>query len=715
MALDDAISDARKQLNLETQLAYLGNGSGDPRDRKNVGNYFVRIVQADGRLSSAVSMPAHPNAKFPVNDGFAVRLGYDEDGDQVIMGAYRPGVQSAGVNPLILNPLDTVVNSIVVAAKFSTFYFERHGDTTNKPLTVSIFQAIIVKGTSTVIFPGDEIDLSTFVPSTGTHCYAVVLWKTDNTLEAFASTAISTADPLTDADLQEAINQRSADSLPICAWRLVGDQTTLTSDETQRVDLRQLINVVESSSSGSSLITTDSTTTVDPTSTLSFDPAYFDVTDGGGGEADVTLLAAVTPWRTDSNVVNLVTDGDTVTIGSATALGKLAVDGDADEVQLLIQANGTQTAKVVVIEDSAGNDQVTIAENGAVVINEEGNDADSRIEGDTDANLLYTDASTDRVGIGTATPSAKLNVEGSVIVNDAGGDFDVRIEGDTDANLLFTDASTDRVGIGTATPTAKLNIEGAVIINDTSADIDVRIESDGDANNFFSDGGNNNIGMGTGTPDASAKLDIVSTTKGLLPPRMTETQRGAIGSPADGLVVYQTDGIIGHYLRSNGAWAQTPPSVAILENQQAQNTAGGGSTATTWTTLVLNTEVIDDQSIVSLSSNAFTLQAGSYHLIADQPFLGAGAASNYASRLRLRNTSDSTTVDTSPNQFIGNGTGAVIGQNVHFETAFTITAAKVFELQYYTTVARATNGLGFAFNVTSEAEHYTRVTIVKFR
>ena len=42
----------------------------------------------------------------------------------------------------------------------------------------------------------------------------------------------------------------------------------------------------------------------------------------------------------------------------------------------------------------------------------------------------------------------------------------------------------------------------------------------------------------TNTIDASAKLQIDSTTLGLLPPRMTTTQKNAISSPAEGLVVY---------------------------------------------------------------------------------------------------------------------------------------------------------------------------------
>lgn len=49
------------------------------------------------------------------------------------------------------------------------------------------------------------------------------------------------------------------------------------------------------------------------------------------------------------------------------------------------------------------------------------------------------------------------------------------------------------------------------------------------------------VGVGTTSPDASAELDVTSTTKGFLPPRMTEAQIDAIVSPAEGLIVYCLD------------------------------------------------------------------------------------------------------------------------------------------------------------------------------
>jgi uncharacterized protein (TIGR02145 family) len=50
------------------------------------------------------------------------------------------------------------------------------------------------------------------------------------------------------------------------------------------------------------------------------------------------------------------------------------------------------------------------------------------------------------------------------------------------------------------------------------------------------------VGIGTTTPDASAILDVESSTKGFLPPRMTTTERNAISSPrAEGLIIYNED------------------------------------------------------------------------------------------------------------------------------------------------------------------------------
>ena len=55
---------------------------------------------------------------------------------------------------------------------------------------------------------------------------------------------------------------------------------------------------------------------------------------------------------------------------------------------------------------------------------------------------------------------------------------------------------------------------------------------------IFASFSQNPIGIGTVTPHPSAILDVFSTDKGLLPPRMTEAEMNAINNPAEGLMIY---------------------------------------------------------------------------------------------------------------------------------------------------------------------------------
>ena len=63
------------------------------------------------------------------------------------------------------------------------------------------------------------------------------------------------------------------------------------------------------------------------------------------------------------------------------------------------------------------------------------------------------------------------------------------------------------------------------------------------------------VGIGTVTPEASSVLDVYSTTQGTLFPRMTTAQKVAITTPANGLMVYDTDlNAICYYTTSNATW-----------------------------------------------------------------------------------------------------------------------------------------------------------------
>lgn len=99
-------------------------------------------------------------------------------------------------------------------------------------------------------------------------------------------------------------------------------------------------------------------------------------------------------------------------------------------------------------------------------------------------------------------------------------------------------------------------------------------------------------GIGTSTPNASAKLEIAATDKGLLIPRLTLTQRGSITSPANGLLIYQTDGVVGFYVntgttaspvwtRINMDWTRTGNDIAYTAgNISTTGTITGGNSST---------------------------------------------------------------------------------------------------------------------------------------
>ncbi len=91
------------------------------------------------------------------------------------------------------------------------------------------------------------------------------------------------------------------------------------------------------------------------------------------------------------------------------------------------------------------------------------------------------------------------------------------------------------------------------------------------------------VGINTdgSNPHTSAMLDIKSTTKGLLIPRMTSAQRIAIASPATGLIVYQTDGTTGLYM-NNGTPASPVWANVFTSGSGALSGSGTATQVAFW-------------------------------------------------------------------------------------------------------------------------------------
>ncbi len=104
----------------------------------------------------------------------------------------------------------------------------------------------------------------------------------------------------------------------------------------------------------------------------------------------------------------------------------------------------------------------------------------------------------------------------------------------------------------------------------------------------------------TGTAaDASAALDVSSTSQGILVPRMTVVQRNAIGTPVNGLLIYQTDVTPGFYFYNGSAWT-------AVSGGAPSGTAGGNLGGTYPNPSVASLPAISGASLTNLSGGNIT-------------------------------------------------------------------------------------------------------------
>ena len=147
-------------------------------------------------------------------------------------------------------------------------------------------------------------------------------------------------------------------------------------------------------------------------------------------------------------------------------------------------------------------------------------------------------------------------------------------------------------------------------------------------------------------------------------------------------------------------------SVAIIADVKDSATYGGAFTSGAWHTRDLNTELDDPSNIVTIASNQFTLQAGTYLVEWSTP---AYKVDRHQSR--LQNITDSTTEVLGTTEY-SNDIDGVISRSMG-ASILTITGAKAFEIQHYGAVTRASYGFGLNSNVSNINSVYTLVKIHK--
>ena len=163
-----------------------------------------------------------------------------------------------------------------------------------------------------------------------------------------------------------------------------------------------------------------------------------------------------------------------------------------------------------------GNNQVGISCNGTevvefgtaeVVFNDTGADINFRVEGDTDANLINVDAGNDRIGIGTSTPSGKLDIQ-----TGTNGNVLIDAEGGSNANhaRIVNDSGDLRIGaINTSADTKLTSQRHIQFLTGSSEAEHMRLESDGDLR-LSSDNAATNYGFIDGWTDSTGQMQIGS-------------------------------------------------------------------------------------------------------------------------------------------------------------------------------------------------------------
>tara|TARA_Y100001936_G_scaffold17423_1_gene14756 strand:+ start:3907 stop:7050 length:3144 start_codon:yes stop_codon:yes gene_type:complete len=156
--------------------------------------------------------------------------------------------------------------------------------------------------------------------------------------------------------------------------------------------------------------------------------------------------------------------------GSLDISGDADIDGttnlDAVDIDGAVQIDSTVT---VGVDDTGYDVKFFGATSGAYMLWDESADdlvlagaagldiaGDIDVDGTTNLDVVDIDGAVDMAS--TLTLGGTLTTTAGSIFNQDGGDYDFRVEGDTEQNLFFIDASTDRIGINTNTPTAKLHI-----------------------------------------------------------------------------------------------------------------------------------------------------------------------------------------------------------------------------------------------------------------
>ena len=129
--------------------------------------------------------------------------------------------------------------------------------------------------------------------------------------------------------------------------------------------------------------------------------------------------------------------------------------------------------------------------------------------------------------------------------------------------------------------------------------------------------GNCQVGIGTSTPDTTSVLQLQSTTKGFLPPRLTQQQRNSINNPTNGLMLYNLNSNSYEYFNSPlNQWVGLNSNLPLLDSTQNDYISVNASSSDAYG-FSINAGGVGTWSNISLGTNtSITLKSSKSSIIA---------------------------------------------------------------------------------------------------
>lgn len=210
---------------------------------------------------------------------------------------------------------------------------------------------------------------------------------------------------------------------------------------------------------------------------------------------------------------------------------------------------------------------------------------------------------------------------------------------------------------------------------------DTRINTEGQILSFYTDAStermrltpDGSLGIGT-APDSTAILDLDSTDKGVLFPRMTSAQRAAIASPAEGLMVYDTDESA-LYVYKSSSWESLKGASHEFRASQVSGSATFANNS--FTDVVYTSEDYDASSAYDNSTGEFIApEDGVYSFSWNTYHINSGKVNSRVSRILIDGTPLARSSQVGGSTYNG---GATSGSAVLFLSAGQVTKIQAYQ------------------------------------